>query len=264
MVARYEFKHDNPFLLRLQEAITPERDTVLTHPIYSAIATIDDAAWFMENHVFAVWDFMSLLKTLQASLTCVTVPWLPRGSAATRRLVNEIVLVEESDEFADEYLSHFELYLLAMEDAGANRSAIRAFLAAARSGTPVESALTAARVPPAARAFVDATWKVLCGSPLYCQAAAFAFGREDLIPEMFGHILGIEDPGERLTRFKLYLGRHIDVDADTHSPMAMQMLIDLCGEDNTRWDECTDTVRHVFAARTALWHGICAGLPRRS
>jgi hypothetical protein len=165
MVARYEFKHDNPFLLRLQDAVTLERDTVLTHPIYSAIATIDDAAWFMENHVFAVWDFMSLLKTLQASLTCVTVPWLPRGSAATRRLVNEIVLVEESDEFADEYLSHFELYLLAMADAGANQSPIRAFLAAAHSGTPVESALAAARIPPAARAFWTRRGKCSAAAP---------------------------------------------------------------------------------------------------
>ena len=262
MASRYKFEHDNPWLLRLQEAIRPQRETVLAHPVYSRVRSIGEAAWFMESHVFAVWDFMSLLKTLQASLTCVTVPWMPQGSAMSRRLINEIVLVEECDEFDDGYQSHFELYLDAMRDAGADLGPVGAFLDKVRSGAVVTSALVDAGVPAAASAFVGSTWEILTKEPLHCQAAAFAFGREDLIPEMFEHILGIEDPSGRLARFRLYLERHIEVDADTHSPLAMQMVIELCGDDAANWDECAATVRSVLAARAALWDGICAGLSR--
>jgi hypothetical protein len=262
MVSRYKFEHDNPWLRRLQKAIRPQRETVLAHPVYSRIRSINEAAWFMESHVFAVWDFMSLLKTLQASLTCVTVPWMPQGFPVSRRLINEIVLAEESDEFADGYQSHFELYLTAMSDAGADLAPVCTFMDKVRSGAAVTPALVEAGAPAAASAFVRSTWEVLMKEPLHCQAAAFAFGREDLIPEMFEHILGIEDPSGRLARFRLYLERHIEVDADSHSPLAMQVLIELCGDDNANWDQCAATIGSVLAARVALWDGICAGLRR--
>jgi hypothetical protein len=98
----------------LQEAVAPARSRVITHPLYSSLNNRRAILTFMEHHVFAVWDFMSLLKSLQRNLTCVTVPWVPIGPPGTRRLINDIVLGEESDEVARVYLSHFEWYVAGM------------------------------------------------------------------------------------------------------------------------------------------------------
>ena len=101
----------------------------------------------MEHHVFAVWDFMSLLKSMQRQLTCVRVPWVPTGPTGSRRLINDIVLVEDSDELGGGFISHFELYLNAMTQAGANRTAIDALTGLVRAGTPVLTSLTEAEAP---------------------------------------------------------------------------------------------------------------------
>jgi hypothetical protein len=66
------------------------------------------------------------------------------------------------------------------------------------------------------------------------------------------------DLGHRLDTFVDYLKRHIQVDAEEHTPMAMQMLADLCGEDEAKWRECEETVNAALAARTRLWDGILA------
>jgi hypothetical protein len=258
MASRYSFDHDHQGLIGLQRSIAPARDIVLTHPIYRSLRRSRDVTVFLEHHVFAVWDFMSLLKSLQRELTCVSVPWVPGGPPTSRRLINEIVLVEESDELEGGYLSHFELYLRGMEGAGANTETIAAFLDSLSAGSDVPEALKSASVPRAAADFVRVTWEIITCGPVHCQAAAFAFGREDLIPEMFGDIVRIEDPEGRLGLFKDYLVRHIDVDAGEHTPMAMQMLIDLCGDDQRRWAECATTVRTALAARASLWDGILA------
>ncbi|MDR2282321.1 MAG: DUF3050 domain-containing protein, partial [Sphingobacterium sp.] len=96
--------------------IHEEREQLLTHPLYSKIKDIADLRLFTETHVYAVWDFMSLLKSLQRRLTCVRVPWIASDYPNTRYLINEIVLAEESDEYIDgSRLSHYEMYLDAMK-----------------------------------------------------------------------------------------------------------------------------------------------------
>jgi hypothetical protein len=251
--SRYQWDRTHPGLSGLQKAITPARDAVVIHPIYAEIDSLARVRTFLESHVFAVWDFMSLLKVLQRELTCVDVPWVPSGPTASRRLINEIVLVEESDELGEGYTSHFELYLDGMTQAGADRGPIDAFIHLLRAGTPVSEALAQAAVPDDASRFVVTTWEIIRGAPVHCQAAAFAFGREDLIPEMFKQVIQIADPNGTLGVFKDYLARHIEVDGEQHTPMAMQMLIDLCGEDSTKWRECADTVRTALTARAELW-----------
>jgi hypothetical protein len=217
-------------------------------------------ATFMEHHVFAVWDFMSLLKSLQRNLTCVDVPWVPRGSAVSRRLINDIVLVEESDELGGGFTSHFELYRAGMTEAGADTSRIDGFLAGLVVGDDVPGALRAAQVPAPAAEFVSTTFGIIADSPLHCQAAAFAFAREDLIPEMFDQVIKVDGNADRYPILCDYLARHIEVDGEEHTPMAMQMVADLCGDDTTRWEQAADTVVLALEARARLWDGIMAAL----
>jgi hypothetical protein len=263
-MSRYDWGKEHPAIEELRQVIESARSAVLKHPIYHRLTTLEDVTLFTEHHVFAVWDFMSLLKNLQRKLTCVDVPWVPRGSTESRRLINDIVLVEESDELGDGFISHFELYVAGMTRSGASTEVIDEFISLVRSGTAVAEALAKANVPAPAADFVAATWRYIDSAPLHCQAAAFAFGREDLIPEMFDQVVRIDDQGGRLSTFKDYLARHIEVDGEQHTPMAMAMLADLCGDDPVKWDECAATVIDALRARVALWDGIVAALDARA
>ena len=264
-MSRYQWSQTHPGIEKLTAYIAPARDRVVAHPLYPALDTHEAITTFMEHHVFAVWDFMSLLTSLQRSLTCVELPWVPTGPPASRRLINDIVLVEESDELRGGFISHFELYLDGMAQAGADRSAIDSFIGKLRAGTGVPQALAAARVPAPSAEFVNTTWRFIQNAPVHCQAAAFAFGREDLIPDMFEQVVKVNDnQGGRLDTFVDYLARHIEVDGEQHTPMAMQMLADLCGDDEGKWQDCGDTVTSALDARVKLWDGILSAVGARS
>lgn len=259
-MSRYDWKGTDPSIERLKAAIEPIRREVVSHPLYHELNSMNAVVTFMEHHAFAVWDFMSLLKTLQRGLTCVQVPWVPTGPATSRRLINDIVLVEESDELGRGFISHFELYLDGMRQAGASTGPIDAFIGLLRQGRAVLPALKEAGVPEAATEFVAATWEIIEHGPLHCQAAAFAFGREDLIPDMFDQVAALNGEHGRLSTFVDYLRRHIQVDSEEHTPMAMRMLAELCGDDGSRWAECEETISVALAARIRLWDGIHANI----
>jgi Protein of unknown function (DUF3050) len=260
-MSRYNWTRINPAVERLKSATVPARQKVVGHPLYHQLNTVGAVVTFMEHHVFAVWDFMSLLKTLQRRLTCVEVPWVPSGSTASRRLINDIVLVEESDELGSGFTSHFELYLDGMRETGADTSRIDAFIDLLRAGRPVLPSLREAGAPEPSEQFIATTWEFISGAPVHCQAAAFAFGREDLIPDIFPQVAALDAGFGNLSAFVDYLRRHIQVDSEEHTPMAMQMLADLCGEDEARWAECERTVNVALAARMRLWDGILDRIP---
>jgi len=227
--------------------------------------SLDDLRVFMAHHVFAVWDFMSLLKALQRDLTCTTLPWVPTGNPATRRLINEIVLEEETDlDPEGQATSHFELYLRAMREAGADTAPAERLLAALADGASVPAALAAAQAPPAVQEFVKHTFAVISAGQPHATAAAFTFGREDVIPDMFRHLvadLGQRFPGQ-LDTFIYYLNRHIQLDEETHTPLAQQMVRDLCGTDAQRWQQAAEVAQQGMAARVAFWDGIQAALTK--
>jgi hypothetical protein len=263
-MSRYDWGQTHPGITRLEQAVDEARNRVVSHPLYANLDTHGAIVTFMEHHVFAVWDFMSLLKSLQRQLTCVTVPWVPSGPTGSRRLINDIVLVEESDELRGGFISHFELYVAGMSESGAETAVIDQFVNLLRAGTPVAAALTEAPVPAPAAEFVRTTWGFVDGAPVHAQAAAFAFGREDLIPDMFQQVVAVKEQGHKLDTFVDYLERHIEVDGEEHTPMAMQMLADLCGDDDAKWQQCAATVNQALAARYRLWDGILAAIKAKA
>ena len=243
----------------LQQAVEPTRQQLLNNGVYQRLETLADLRRFMEHHVFAVWDFMSLLKALQRDLTCVAVPWVPTPNPATRRLINEIVLGEESDVDAEgRPTSHFELYVRAMEECGANTGPVRRLVAAIAAGRTVSQALTEAEAPASVREFVETTFDIINSGQPHAVAAAFTFGREDLIPAMFRQLVGeLRDrfPGH-LDTFVYYLDRHIELDEEVHAPLAEQMVRELCGDDPIRWQQCQQVAVRCLESRMGLWDGI--------
>jgi hypothetical protein len=150
------------------------------------------------------------------------------------------------------------MYTGSMRQAGADTSRVDAFIRQLRAGRPVIPSLTETDVPAAAAEFVTVTWSFITNTPIHCQATAFAFGREDLIPEMFDQVAALNAQTGDLSVFVDYLKRHIMLDSEVHTPMAMQMLADLCGDDDAKWAECEETANFGFAARLRLWDGILA------
>jgi pyrroloquinoline quinone (PQQ) biosynthesis protein C len=218
---------------------------------------------FMEQHVFAVWDFQCLLKALQRRFTCTTTPWLPTPDREARRLVNEIVLDEESDELPEGgHASHFELYVESMEAAGADTRPVERMLAALGDGATVSEALAAAGVAPAVANFVRTTFAIIDSDSTPAIAAAFTYGREDVIPDMFRHLvtaLAEQDPAA-WGRFRFYLERHIAHDDAKHAPICRRIVASLCGDDEARWAAASRTARQCLEARIALWDAIADSL----
>ena len=247
----------------LEFKLKPLYQRLAAHPLYASLHTAEHLQTFLESHVFAVWDFMSLLKSLQRGLTCIDVPWTPSALPESRRLVNEIVLGEESDTFEGKPLSHFEIYRIAMHRSGASTAAIDSTLAHLREGATVERALAQSNAPLAAQAFVWDTFSLIAENKLHVTAAAFTFGREDLIPDMFkGFVRDLNRQiGGGLDTFLWYLERHIEVDGDEHGPMALRMISELCGNDEAKWKEAERAATFALESRLRLWDGILATLP---
>ena len=239
--------------------IQSQKDQLLQHSLYEKVKSVDDLRIFLENHIFAVWDFMSLLKGLQNQLTCTNVPWFPVGDAETRYLINEIVVGEEADVDMDGVRkSHFEIYLDAMLQSGASVNHIKQFVKTLIETKDFEKAYAAAHTPKAAADFVNFTFNTINSNKAYLQAAVFTFGREDLIPGMFHAMVSDLDKNlpNSITKFKYYLERHIEVDGGHHSHLALQMTANLCGDNQQYWDEAEQATIIALQKRIALWDSV--------
>jgi hypothetical protein len=244
------------YIEQLKAEIEPIRQQLIQHPVYSNIKTLKDLNVFMEHHIYAVWDFMSLLKALQKNLTCVETPWVPVGSPETRYLINEIVLGEESDiDENGKRISHFELYLKAMQQTGCDLKSINSLLNSIRKRIPVSESLIINNIPSAPSEFINNTFSVVNCKSAHVQSAVFTFGREDLIPGMFmSFVTEINKQNDnKVSILKYYLERHIEVDGGHHSHLAYQMTEELCGTDQEKWIQATTSVKNALFQRIKLW-----------
>src|SRR6195952_3025556 len=64
-MSRYDWGQRHPGIDRLEANIAEARTEVVKHPVYARLDNLSAVQTFLEHHVFAVWDFMSLLKSLQ-------------------------------------------------------------------------------------------------------------------------------------------------------------------------------------------------------
>lgn len=234
------------------------------HPAYHTLQSIEALRRFMEHHVICVLDFMSLVKSLQRDLTSMGPVWLPPANPEVARFINEIVLDEESDGEFPSYAkaaglgeeppaSHFEWYLAAMDQVGANTAPIREVVRRLRLGEAPVKVLSSCDLPAASAEFGKTTFKLLEG-PLHVRAAVFFHGREDVIPRMFMPLVKeLQASGTPCGLLLGYLERHIEADGDHHGPLARRMLDAIFGGDKRKLAEGIVGAEAALVARRALW-----------
>lgn len=245
------------------ENVKKLREELALHPVYEAVKEISTLSVFMQHHIYSVWDFMSLVKYLQNEIAPAKPPWLPYGDAAVQRFINDIVLEEESDEGlpledgTTTYTSHFNLYVQAMEEVRAGSSeAITAFVSKVASDS-LHVAKETIEMPAVAKAFMETTFGFIESGKPHVVAAAFALGREHIIPEMFRALLDkMNISREDASVFHYYLDRHIELDGDHHGPMSLRMLDLLCEGDQVKIAEAEEAALQAIRARITFWDGV--------
>jgi hypothetical protein len=237
--------------------INPINESLRNHSLYEKINTKQDLCFFMERHVFAVLDFMSLLNALKRNLLPSDILWTPRKNNDVARFINEITVAEESDENIDgTYISHFELYLEAMKEVGASTSLINEFVQEAKV-RGVSQALKTLDVPLSSSHFISNTFNLIEENAIHKIAASFCFGREKSIPIMFQSILdkiGIKE--NDAPKFHYYIKRHIEIDGEEHGPMSENLLSTICKDNTTSWTEALETAISALKARDHFWSEI--------
>ena len=244
---------------RIENEIETLKVQLINHSLYKMMKSQEDLQVFMEHHVYAVWDFMSLVKKLQVDLTTTTLPWVPSTLPSAGRLINEIVWGEETDINKDAVpMSHFEMYLQSMEQVGASTSAMKYFLSTLNASPSIQHHIDSAELPSYIKEFLKFTFDVIETNKTHVVAAVFTFGREDLIPDMFIEMIkNINNESDLdLSHLIYYLERHIEVDAGEHGPMALKMIQELCGDDQVKWEEALVASKTALNHRIALWDGI--------
>lgn len=247
------------------EFIAALRERLDRHPIYAAVATLDDLRVFMAHHVHSVWDFMSLIKYLQHTVAPARWPWTPGADPAIQRFINELVLEEETDAAGPgapgEFSSHFQLYLGAMREIGADADIPARFVAiAGREG--IAAALASGLAPEPSARFNRVTFGYIDAGKPHTVAAALALGREHIIPAMFRALLDRMAVTEaQAPVFHYYLKRHIHLDEDFHAPLSLRLLAGLCAGDPVKIAEARTAAIQAVEARVEFWDGVLAALP---
>jgi len=247
--------------IAFQEATGPLRERLHSHPLYHDLSDVASIRIFMKHHIYAVWDFMSLLKALQQRLSCVSIPWIPGTDDDCTRIINEIVLAEESDQLpGGEAASHYHIYRRAMSEIGADASGIDELLSSLSRGSSLQKALSSSSVPDAARRFCECTFSFISSGNLACIAAAFLSGRESVLPGICQRL--VEDVatvhGASLVTYQYYLMRHIEIDGDKHSKQAEKLLARICQRDISQWEAAEHASVVALQARLDFWDAIHA------
>lgn len=249
----------------IEAEIKEVRHQLVNHALYQSLTSVEDIKVFMQHHVFAVWDFMSLLKALQLHLTNVGIPWTPGKSPVLARFINEIVWGEESDvNELGEPKSHFEMYLDAMRQIGADTTQIDDFIQLIEQNQSVLTAANQVDLIASVKTFIEFTFEVIATNQPHLIAAVFTFGREDLIPDMFIEIVQGTKNEAAHNKLVYYLNRHIELDGDEHGPLSLKLVAELCENDINKWNKAATVARQALQLRVRLWDGVVAAIQQKT
>ena len=227
-----------------------------SHKIYDSLDSENAIKVFMQHHIYSVWDFMNLLKFLQQQFTCTSVPWRPYKSAKLSRLINEIVLEEESDCIDNQETSHFMYYYKAIETCGFNTDHISKFIIDLNSVESYQALISQPYIPKSSKRFMNATFDCI-NNGVISVAAAFAFARESLVPSLFEPIIFqlAKTNNPKYDQFISYLKRHVELDGEQHSHLAFDMLSEIV-ETEQDWQDVEKSAKQSLESRIAFWDGI--------
>jgi hypothetical protein len=245
----------------LNRTLAQRSSAAKAHRVFSMLKTLDDLRLFMQWHVFAVWDFMSLVRRLERDLMCVSVPWLPTRNSAAARLINETTEHQESDGgLESQCANHFELYLASMRELGADSTAITQFVDRMRMGGPVDAALSFAGVNDGVRVFVKSTLDVAKHGSVEDVAGNF-LGREEAVTSMFSHVLSrCRFDIAVAPSFAGYLERHISTDMQLHGPAAGRLAVRLTRKTPNAHERMLLAAIKAVEQRVRLWDALAEAL----
>lgn len=250
---------------KLTKKLSPLTSQITHHPLYDDILSIADLQLFMREHVFAVWDFMCLLKELHGRIVSTSAPWIPPRDALSANLISSILVEEEGDVTEDgDYASHFDIYLTAMEQIGADTWPINKLLSILMKGNAaqdkVQKVIRTLPILSSTKDFVLTTFSFF-KRPVHELAAAFVYGREAITPSMFAPILAYLESGkcsskQQYSTLRYYFKRHIELDDSEHFPKALKMLSNLIGEDDQKLKEAEDAAILALTARIEFFANV--------
>jgi radical SAM protein with 4Fe4S-binding SPASM domain len=236
-------------VMKGHQGLQQAREAVVSHGVYAAASSPAVLRAFMESHVFAVWDFLALLRRLRGEIS----------QPASSGYLEEVLRAEESDLWEDgRSASHLDRYLEAMEEVGADTALFRAFQSRLAAGDAPDVALEAVGAPWPVRHFVSDTLSWASNGDLAEVAAVYLYSREDVLPEIYQRLLTVCEGQGEASRLVEYLERHLARYGEDTASQAKHIMDQITGQDPKVWDRAALAAERALLARKALWDGILA------
>ena len=156
------------------------------------------------------------------------------------------------------------MYLDAMKEVNADTNKILTLVNQIDKLETVNSILDKSKLNLAEKSFLKFTFEIIKTGEPHKIASAFTFGREDLIPDMFIEIINKSNYKHKKTFPKLtyYLNRHIELDGDEHGPLSLELIKELCGNNNKKWAEVLEVAKSALTERINLWDSIASKIEK--
>ena len=157
------------------------------------------------------------------------------------------------------------MYLEAMDQINAKKTEIEFLINNIKLGKTIEHSIESLNIHDAVKNFVQYSFQIITTKETHKIASAFTYGREDIIPDMFIAIINEVDPqNTKYPKLKYYFDRHIEIDGDLHGPLSHKMLIELCGDDQKKWDEVYIVGKTSLENRVKLWDAILDQITKKN